>query len=111
MIEKNYGYYGDDILTTVNHIKHTMSIGENHRFQAYPYEDVCYITFVSELYYMRNNSLASLTMTLFVEPDAISAYVVASGAGSGLFNFSAGAEKDIIKTCDSILLPLGFIEL
>lgn len=66
---------------------------------------------VVERYFMRNNSTATATYTIVRERGKVQIIIVASGAGTGIFNFSLGALTQIIIDAQEKLLELGFEEI
>lgn len=59
---------------------------------------------VYDKYYFRNDSRASLNLTVVGEGDDLIISAIGAGGGSGIiFNFSLGAEEDMVSTVESIV--------
>ncbi|MDF9824669.1 hypothetical protein M2475_001223 [Breznakia sp. PF5-3] len=65
---------------------------------------------VKEKYFLRTNSSASLTYSIFCEDNLIQAVVCASGAGAGWLNLSYGATSKLMKDAVRLLVDEGFKE-
>ena len=65
-------------------------------------------TLVFEKYYFRSGSYASATVVLTEFGQTQTACVVASGGGSGVVNFSFGANRHFAKDCLKVLEDCGF---
>lgn len=59
-------------------------------------------------FFFRNGSYASLTIVLTEFGDKQTAFLVGSGGGEGIFNFSWGANRDYVKSCEKALRECGF---
>lgn len=66
------------------------------------------VLFVFEKYYFRVSSYVTLTMLLTSLGDKQTAYVVGSGGGSGLCNWSYGANDKIAKEAKKVLEECSF---
>ena len=77
----------------------------------YENETLKMLVIVVERYFMRNNSSASATYTIMKDEKQVCVTVVASGAGTGLMNFSLGALAKIVNDAQTKLLGLGFEEV
>lgn len=71
--------------------------------------DVVVWTLVYEKFYLRNNSYASVVVVLTEYELEQTACIVASGAGSGMANFTFGATRHFAKDCLKVLEECGFI--
>ena len=63
---------------------------------------------VYEKYYFRVGGYASLTVQLVKQEGLITADIIGSGGGEGIFNQSLGANRKFAKECTDILQTLGF---
>lgn len=63
---------------------------------------------VYDKYFMRNESRASLTLTIVGSNSEIFISAIGAGGGSGvIFNFSLGAENDLVKVVESAVNELN----
>lgn len=59
---------------------------------------------VYDKYFMRNGNRASLSLTIMAKADEIFVSAIGAGGGSGIiFNFSFGAEDDMVRVVSSCL--------
>ncbi len=61
-----------------------------------------------EKYYFRNGSYASLTVMLTEQGEAQTADIIGFGGGTGLFNFSYGANSNFTEAAKKLLTKYGF---
>lgn len=64
-----------------------------------------------EKYYLRSDSMASLTLLVIKDGDIQKATVIGSGGGAGVLNISLGANNDFAILAVKALTELEFIEL
>lgn len=63
---------------------------------------------VYDKYYMRNSNRTSLSLTVVGYGDDLLISAIGSGGGSGIFfNFSLGAESDIVSIVENIINGIG----
>jgi len=63
-----------------------------------------------EKFYLRNGSMASLTILVIKDGDSQKATVIGSGGGSGVLNISLGANNNFATIAVKALAELGFAE-
>jgi hypothetical protein len=84
----------------------SMKLVNESVYEAYPYKISMK---VYDKYFMRNSSRASLSLTVI--EDGRSTHVVAIGSGGGqgvIFNFSWGAENELVNDVQRLLEKLGY---
>ena len=93
-----------DIIRSLNGISGAERVSTVH----HTFSDGEVFLLVYEKYYFRVGGYASLTVQLAKQESLITADVIGSGGGGGIFNHSFGANRKFAKECIDILQALGF---
>ena len=103
-IKGNFG----EVVETLHHDIIESAMSMNLVDESYhEFEDTKVVLKVYDKYFMRNNSRASLSVTIVGRDDDL--YITAIGAGGGqgvIFNFSLGAEQELVDLVEESIVQM-----
>ena len=100
----------DDLSTLADQIARYNSSSDLVLSQIRHVDHVDILLMVFEKYFMRNGSMAVLTVEVVSDGNNQTATVVGTGGGQGIFNISWGANSDYAYETAEFLESIGFKE-